>query len=69
MVVTINSNQTVSKILSQLHESHQGTVRTKQQAHLSLYYWSGIDNGIDKLILVYQVCHNTPLSNVKEPRM
>ena len=33
------------QILSQLHESHQGSVRTKQRARLSVY-WSGIDNDI-----------------------
>ena len=32
-------------ILTQLHESHQGSVRTKHRARLSVY-WPGIDNDI-----------------------
>lgn len=53
-------------ILSQLHESHQGTVRTKQRARLSVY-WPGIDNDIDNLILACQTCQDCLPSNVKEP--
>ena len=52
--------------LAQLHESHQGTVRTKQRAHLSIY-WPGMDNDIDNLILAYQTCQDCLPSNVKEP--
>ena len=38
------------KVLANLHESHQGAVRTKEKARLSLY-WPGIDNDIDNVIL------------------
>ena len=54
------------QVLSQLHESHQCTVRTKQRAHLSIY-WPSIDNDIDNLILVCQTCQDCLPSNVKEP--
>ena len=53
-------------ILSQLHESHQGSVRTKQQAHLSVY-WPGIDNDIDNTILSCQHCQDHLPSHPKEP--
>ena len=32
---------------NQLHEAHQGMVRTKQRAHLTIY-WPGLDNDIHK---------------------
>ena len=54
------------QILAQLHESHQGTVRTKQRARLSVY-WPGIDNDIDNVILACQTCQDSLPSNVKEP--
>ena len=41
------------QILTQLHESHQGSVRTKQRARLSVY-WPGVDNDIDNLVLACQ---------------
>ena len=53
-------------ILSQLHESHQGSVRTKQRARLSLY-WPGIDNDIDNTILSCQYCQDHLPSHLKEP--
>jgi len=37
------------EVLNQLHESHQGTLHTKQRAHLTVY-WPGIDNDVDNLI-------------------
>ena len=54
------------QILSQLHESHQGSVRTKQRARLSVY-WPGIDNDIDNTILSCQQCQDCLPSNSKEP--
>jgi len=44
-----------SVILSQLHESHQGSVRTKQHARLCVY-WPGMDNDIDNTILFCKHC-------------
>ena len=54
------------QVLSQLHESHQGSVRTKQRARLSVY-WPGIDNDIDNTILSCQQCQDCLPSNTKEP--
>ena len=54
------------QILSQLHESHQGSVTTKQRARLSVY-WPGIDNDIDNTILSCQQCQDCLPSNSKEP--
>ena len=55
-----------SQVLSQLHDSHQGLVRTKQRARLSVY-WPGIDNDIDNTILACQQCQDHLPSNPKEP--
>ena len=55
-------------ILNQLHESHQGSVRTKQRARLSVY-WPGIDNDIDNVILSCKQCQDHLPSNPKEPLM
>ena len=54
------------QVLSQLHELHQGSVRTKQQARLSVY-WPSIDNDIDNIILACQQCQDCLPSNAKEP--
>ena len=54
------------EILSKLHESHQGSVRTKQRAQLSVY-WPGIDNCIDSIILSCKHCQERLPSNPKEP--
>jgi len=54
------------QVLSQLHESHQGTVRTKQHARLSIY-WPGIDNDIENTILACQQCQDHLPSHTKEP--
>ena len=43
--------------LDQFHESHQGSLRTKQRARLSVY-WPGIDNDIDNTILACQQCQD-----------
>ena len=53
------------QILSQLHESHQGSVRTKQRACL-LVYWPGINNDIDNTILTCKQCQDHLPSNTKE---
>ena len=55
-----------SEILTQLHKSHQGSIRTKQRAHLSVY-WPGIDNDIDIVILSCKQCQDHLPSNPKEP--
>ena len=52
--------------MSQLHESHQGTVRTKQRARLSVY-WPGIDNDIDSTILSCKHCQDHLPSHTREP--
>ena len=49
-----------------LHESHQGSVRTKQRARL-VVYWPGIDNDIDNVILACKRCQDFLLANCKEP--
>ena len=54
------------QVLSQLHEAHQGSVRTKQRARLSVY-WPGIDNDIDNTILTCKQCQDHLPSNTKEP--
>ena len=54
------------EILTQLHESHQGSVRTKQRARLSVY-WPGINNDIDSVILSCQQCQDHLPSNPKKP--
>ena len=59
-------NKMQRQVLSQLHESHQGSVRTKQRAHLSVY-WPGIDRDIDNVILKCEQCQDHLPSNTKEP--
>ena len=54
------------EILSLLHESHQGSVRTKQRARLTVY-WPGIDNDIDNVVLSCRKCQDHLPSNTKEP--
>jgi len=53
-------------VLANLHESHQGSVRTKERARLSLY-WPGIDNDIDNLVTSCKQCQDHLPSNCKEP--
>ena len=55
-------------VLSQLHESHQGSVRTKQRARLTVY-WPGIDTNIDNTIQSCKKCQDVLPSNVREPMM
>lgn len=54
------------QILSDLHESHQGSVHTKQRARLTVY-WPGIDNDIDNVILSCKKCQDLLPANAKEP--
>ena len=50
------------QVLKQLHESHQGLVRTKLRAGL-MVYWPGITNDIDRVISTCTLCcHPTPQS-------
>ena len=44
-------SQMRAKVLSQLHEAHQGSTRTKQRAHMTVY-WPGMDNDIDNMVYV-----------------
>ena len=36
------------EVLSNLHDSHQGSVRTKERARL--VYWPGLDNDLDNML-------------------
>ena len=54
------------KILHNLHESHQGLVRMKQRAQLTVC-WPGLDNDIDNVIASCQICQDHQPSNYKEP--
>ena len=49
-----------------MHESHQGSVRTKQSAKLTVY-WPGIDNDIENTILACKTCQDSLPSNPREP--
>ena len=53
-------------ILSQLHESHQGAVRTKQRARLTVY-WPGLDNDVDNIVSQCTHCQSHLPSHNKEP--
>ena len=44
------------QVLDNLYEAHQGVLRTKQRAQLTVY-WPGIDNDIDNLILTCRQDH------------
>lgn len=54
------------QILNNLHEAHQGAVRTKQRARLTVY-WPGIDNDIENVVRACQHCQDHLPSNTKEP--
>ena len=54
------------EVLAQLHDSHQGMVRTKDRARLTVY-WPGMDNDIDNLILLCKLCQDSLPSHQKEP--
>ena len=53
------------QVLDNLHEAHQGVLRTKQRARLTVY-WPGIDNDIENLILTCQHCQDHLPSHTKE---
>ena len=53
-------------VLQQLHESHQGNSRTKQRAHLTVY-WPGMDNDIDNMVSHCRQCQTHLPSHSKEP--
>ena len=54
------------EVLLQLHEAHQGSIRTKQRARLSVY-WPGIDNDIDNIVASCKHCQERLPSHPKEP--
>ena len=54
------------EVLNQLHDSHQGMVRTKERARLCVY-WPGIDNDIQNLVLSCKTCQDLLPSNPREP--
>ena len=53
------------EVLAQLHDSHQGMVRTKDRARLTVY-WPGMDY-IDQTILSCKLCQDSLPSQQKEP--
>ena len=55
-----------TNVLSQLHEAHQGSVHTKQRAHLTVY-WPGMDHDIDNMIYACKQCQDHLPSQPKEP--
>ena len=59
-------SRTRHQVLTNLHEAHQGALRTKQRARLTIY-WPGLDNDIDNIILNCQQCQDHLPSNNKEP--
>ena len=54
------------QVLTDLHRSHQGSVRTKQRTRLTVY-WPGIDNDIDNVILSCKKCQDLLPANTREP--
>ena len=54
------------EILNQLHEAHQGMVRTKQCACLTIY-WPGLDNDIDNMVSQCTQCQIHLPSHPREP--
>ena len=54
------------KTLEQLHVAHQGIVRTKQRARLTIY-WPGMDNDIENITANCAQCQDHLPSNHKEP--
>ena len=53
-------------ILSQLHESHQGAVHTKQWTRLTVY-WLDLNNDVDNIVSQYTHCQSHLPSHNKEP--
>jgi len=54
------------QVLTELHDSHQGAVCTKQRARLTIY-WPNIDNDIEKIVISCKQRQDHLLSNYKEP--
>ena len=54
------------QVLADFHKAHQGIVRTKQLARLTIYC-PGTDNDIDNVITSCQLCQDHLPSNCKEP--
>ena len=54
------------EILKQLHEAHQGMVRTKQRARLTIY-WPRLDNDIDNMVSQCILCQTHLPSYPREP--
>ena len=54
------------QVIADLHEAHQGIIRTKQRARLTVY-WPGINNDIENVITACQLCQDHLPSNPKEP--
>ena len=61
-------SQMRSSILSQLHDCYQGSTRTKQRAHLTVY-WPGMDNDTDNMVYACKHCQDCLPSQPKEPIM
>ena len=54
------------EVLKQLHGAHQGMLRTKQRACLTVY-WPGLDNEIDNMVSQCTQCQTHLPSHPKEP--
>jgi len=54
------------QVLSELYNSHQGAVPTKQCSHLTVY-WPGIDNDIENIVIRCKQCQDHLPYNHKEP--
>ena len=54
-----------NQVLANLHEAHQGALRTKQRARLTIY-WPGLDNDIKNITLACQQCQDHLPSNSKK---
>ncbi|NJL71582.1 MAG: DDE-type integrase/transposase/recombinase [Candidatus Competibacteraceae bacterium] len=54
------------RILSELHKSHQGLVKTRAQAKL-YYFWPGLNKDIEKIIQSCQACQAYQPSQQIEP--
>lgn len=57
-----------SRILSSLHEPHQGTEKTKLRARTCVY-WNNINKDIDNITKSCSICQESQNSQAKEPLM
>lgn len=55
-----------SAMLSKLHESHLGVVKTKQRAR-DILFWPNINSDIEQMVRSCSVCNEFSKSNPKEP--